>query len=147
MDWVIDTDALVRADDGDEDHEHCFNIMDLLGTIRQSDHYLVVDYDGIIEGQYRNNLQPVGWVYRFFRNFVNQAKVRYVSGRLTNRLSSGLDSLRFDPDDHIFVAVAYASKGRLVAEESDYTEAVVEYLSNEGVQVVDCQAALNAARA
>ena len=146
MDWVIDTDALVRADDGDEDHEHCFNIMDLLGTIRHSDHYLVVDYDGTIEEQYRNNLQPMGWVYRFFRNFVNQAKVRYVSGRLTNRLSIGLDSLRFDPDDHVFVAVAHVSKGRLVAEESDYTEAVVEYLSNEGVQVVDCQVALNAAR-
>ena len=65
MDWVIDTDVLVRAEGLDERHEHWFNINDLLGIIRQSDHYIVMDYDGAIEEQYRNNLQPLGWVYRF----------------------------------------------------------------------------------
>ena len=42
---------------------------------------------------------------------MNQAKIRYVSGRLTNRITGGLDSLHFDPDDHVFVAVAHATKG------------------------------------
>ena len=150
MDWVIDTDVLVRAEDGDENHEHCFNVMELLGIIRQSDHYLVVDYDGTIEQQYRENLQPLGWVSKFLKSFVNQAKVRYVSGSLINRITGRLDSLRFDSDDHIFVAVAHGTKGdsvgHLVAEESDYTDTVIEYLSGEGVQVMDCQAALAEAR-
>ena len=150
MDWVIDTDVLVRADEGDEDHEHSFNVMELLGIIRQSDHYLVLDYDGTIEEQYRNNLQPRAWMHRFLRNFVNRAKIRYVSGRLDNRLSNQLRSRQFDQDDDVFVAVAHATKGdsvgRLVAEESDYTDSVVEYLSSQGVQVMDCQAALAEAR-
>lgn len=146
MDWVIDTDVLVRAEGFDERHDHWFNINDLLGIIRQSDHYIVMDYDDAIEEQYRNNLQPLGWVSRLLRNFINQAKIRYVSGRLTNRLTDRLDSLHFDSDDHVFVAVAHASEGRLVAEESDYTDAVVNFLAAEGVQVIDCEAALNVAR-
>ena len=125
--------------------------MDLLGIIRQADYYLVVDYDGVIEQQYRDNLRPLGWVSKVLRNLVNQAKVRYVSGSLINRITGRLDSLRFDPDDHIFVAVAHATRGdsmgHLVAEESDYTDTVIEYLSREGVRVMDCQAALIAAKA
>ena len=96
MDWVIDTDVLVRAEEGDETHEHCFNVMYLLGIIRQSDHYLVMDHNGTIERQYRENLKPLRLVHRFLKNFVNQAKIRYVSGRLTNRLTSGLDLLHFE---------------------------------------------------
>ena len=63
-----------------------------------------------------------------------------------NRLTSGLDLLHFDPDDHVFVAVAHATKGSLVAEESDYTDAVVNFLAADGVHVMDCQAALAEAR-
>ena len=150
MDWVIDTEVLARAEGLDERHEHWFNVNELLGIIRQSDHYIVMDYDGTIDNQYRKNLQPLGWVHRFLRNFVNQAKIRYVSGRLTNQLSEGLDLLHFDPDDHVFVAVAHATRGdsvgRLVAEESDYNDSVIEYLFGQGVQVMDCQAALAEAR-
>ena len=116
MDWTIDTDVLVRVDTGDESHDHCFNVMDLLGIIRQSDHYIVVDQGGLIEGQYRNNLLQVGWVHRFLRNIINQAKIRFVSGSLTNRITGGLDSLHFDPDDHVFVAVAHATRGDSVGK-------------------------------
>ena len=150
MYWVIDTDVLVRAEEGDENHDHCFNVMYLLGIIRQPDHYLVMDHNGTIEEQYRNNLQPRGWAHRFLKDFFNQAKIRFVSGRLINRLTGRLDSLHFDPDDHVFVAVAHATKGdsmgKLIAEESDYTDAVIEYLSGEGVLVLGCQAALAEAR-
>ena len=93
MDWVIDTDMLVRAEEdkeGDEVHAHFFNVMELLGIIRRSDHYLVMDYDDRIKEEYRNNLQPRGWVSNFLKYFSNQAKVRYVSGRLTNRLTERL---------------------------------------------------------
>ena len=150
MDWVIDTDVLVRADEGDENHEHCFNVIDLLGIIRRSDHYLVVDYGGLIERQYRRKVPPRGLVSKILRNLVNQAKIFYVSGMLTNRITGGLDALHFDTDDHVFVAVAHATKGdstgKLVAEESDYNDDVVEYLAGEGVLVMRCQAALDQAR-
>ena len=147
MDWVIYTDVLVRAEGFDERHDHWFNINDLLGIIRQSDHYFVMDYGGAIKEQYRKNLAARGWVHRFLDKLINQAKIRYVSGKLTIRLTDRLDSLHFDSDDHIFVAVAHASRGRLVAEESDYTDAVVNFLVAEGVQVIGCEVALNAARA
>ena len=146
MDWVIDTDVLVGVDSGNEDHGHCLNVIHLLGIIRQSDHFIVIDHEGTIQRQYQKNLKRQGWVHRFLKDFVNQSKIRYESGKLNNRLTSKLNSLHFDPDDHVFVAVAYATRGdsvgRLVAEESDYTDSVIEYLLEQNVRVMDCSAAL-----
>ncbi len=142
MDWVIDTDVLVRAEDGDERHDHCFNVLGLLGVILKSGHDIVIDDCDKINSQYRNNLYATGLVYRFLKTFASRGQVRYVSGRLINRLSTELRRLGFDSDDDVFVAVATrTSSGRLVAEESDYTDSVVDYLSSEGLQVLDCQAA------
>ena len=143
MHWVIDTEVLACADRGKECHDHFFNVQQLLGTIRSSGHFIVVDHEGEIEKEYRDNLTSTGWVYKFLNSFSKRGKVLYLSGRLANRLTNGLRHLQFDPSDYPFVAVAKRdSTHLLVAEESDYTESVVEYLSGEGVQVVDCAAAL-----
>ena len=143
MDWVIDTDVLARADDGDEHHDHCFNVLQLLGTIRMSGHVIVVDYEGKIDREYRRNLDPAGMVNRLLIRLGKDNQIRYVSGQLNNRIERGLRHLRFDSDDDVFVAVATrTSTRRLVAEESDYSDPVVDYLLSEGVRVINCEVGL-----
>ena len=139
---MIDTDVLVRAEQGDERHDHCFNVLRLLGAIRASNHVIAVDDGDIINREYRRNLDSSGLVYRFLQSFASRGRVRYVSGRLTNRMSRDLRNLHFDPDDDVFVAVAsISSSGRLVAEETDYSVTIVDYLSNRGVRVINCEVA------
>ena len=143
MDWVIDTDVLARANDGDESHDHCFNVLQLLGTIRMSGHVIVVDDEGKVDREYRRNLDPAGMVNRLLIRLGKNNQMRYVSGRLTNRIERELRRLRFDSDDDVFVAVASrTSTGRLVAEESDYSTSVVDYLASEGIRVINCEVAL-----
>lgn len=143
MDWVIDTDVLVRADEFDERHDHFINVMQLLGTMLRSEHVIAVDYEHKIRKEYRENLDPAGWVHKLLRKFVKGGRVVYKSGKLTNRISRKLRLMNFDTDDDVFVAVAYRSSSRrLVAEESDYTDSIIDYLESEGVRIIDCKVAL-----
>ena len=59
MDWVIDTDVLVRAEGFDERHEHWFNINDLLGIIRQADHSIVMDYAVPLKNSIATTFNPL----------------------------------------------------------------------------------------
>ena len=143
MDWVIDTDVLSRADVGDENHDHCFNVVQLLATMRGSSHVIAMDSEGRIAGEYQRNLNSSGMVNKLLIRLGKDNQIRYVSGQLTNRIERGLRRLGFDSDDDVFVAVATrTSTGRLVAEESDYSDTVVGYLSSQGVRVIDCETAL-----
>ena len=139
---MIDTDVLVRAANGDEGHGHCFNVLQLLGTIRASGQVIVLDHNGYIDREYRRNLDQEGLVYRFLAMLASRGQIRYVSGSLNNRIARGLRRLSFDADDDVFIAVATrTTTHRLVAEESDYSDTVVDYLVSEGVRVIDCEAA------
>ena len=142
MDWVIDTDVLVRAEQGQAEHNHFLNIFQLLTGIRRLDDFLAVDHEGLIDREYRKNLPANGNIYRFLKDLAFRRRVLYLSGSLSQRISSGLRNLAFDVDDDVFVAVAHrTSSGRLVAEESDYSGAVIDFLSGYGVRVMDCNAA------
>ncbi len=139
---MIDTDVLARAEQGDERHDHCLNVLRLLGAIRASNHVIAVDDGDMINREYRKNLDSSGLVYRFLQSFASRGRVRHVSGRLTNRMSRDLRNRRFDPDDDVFVAVASRSSSeRLVAEETGYAVTIVDYLSNRGVRVINCEVA------
>ena len=143
MDWVIDTDVLARADCGDDCHDHCINVLQLLGTMRASGHVLVVDHELKVIEEYRRNLRPTGVVQKFLKKFADDGKIQYKSGRLVDRMSRKLRRMRFDADDDVFVAVAHgSSSGRLVAEESDYTDSVIDYLASQSVRVINCVTAL-----
>ena len=147
MEWVIDTEVLVHADRLDDRHDHWNHVFGLLDSIDRQNDFLAVDHEDIIRSQYDRNINRSGWVYKFVKKFISRDQILYVSGRLTNRVSSQLRSLHFDPDDDVFVAVATrTSTHRLVAEESDYNDSVIEYLSSVGVQVIDCTAASAEAR-
>ena len=143
MDWVIDTDVLARADVGDENHDHCFNVLQLLATMRGSSHVIAMDSEGRIAGEYQRNLNSRGMVNRLLVRLAKDNQIRYVSGRLKIRNTQGLRRLGFDADDDVFVAVASrTSTGRLIAEESDYSATIVDYLLSEGVRVINCEVAL-----
>ena len=142
MEWVIDTDVLVRAQNYDDNHDHWSIVMTLLSYIGDRDHFLAVDDQHIILGEYYDNLQPNGWVQKLIGLQIARKRVNYRTGRLGANISRGLRELRFDTDDDVFIAVAIRTPtGSLVAEESDYTPDVISFLSSHGVRVMDCQAA------
>ena len=146
MDWVIDTDVLVRADRYDENHDHWVRVSGLLSAIDRLSHTLVVDNEDKIKNEYDRNLNNSGWVRRYIQRFTFRGQVRYVSGSLYNRIYNRLRALRFDADDDVFIAVATrTTTHRLVAEESDYSTSVVDYLASEGVRVINCETAVTEA--
>ncbi len=127
----------------DEGHAHYFNVMGLLDAMWSSGQVIVVDDGYRIEREYLRNMDSESWAYRYYLRFSRSNRVRHVSGRLPNRISRGLRRLTFDSDDDVFVAVAHrTSSGRLVAEESDYSTSVVDYLASEGIRVINCEVAL-----
>ena len=139
MDWVIDTDVLVRADNLENGHEHYLYVFRLLSAMDSLGDRLAVDYQYRVLGEYRNNLSPNGFVGKLLNKFTTRNRIHYVSGELSRQLSAGLRTLGFDNDDDVFVAVASkTTNGLLVAEESGYSDSVVYYLSEHGVRVVDC---------
>jgi len=138
--WVIDTDVLVRAEDLAIDHG--MNIFQMLGRLTDGNHRIVVDYTHQVLGQYYGNLSPTGWVIKILKQLATRGQINYVSGNVPRNLSEGLDSLRFDIDDYVFVGVTSRSADRvLVAEESDYSPDVVRFLSDHGISVINCSAA------
>ena len=139
MDWVIDTDVLVRADNLGNGHDHWSNVMDLLSSMDRLGHSLVVDYEHKILGQYYSNLTRHGWIIKLLGKFSTRGRIRFVSGGLSDSTYTGLRTRGFHDDDDVFVAVtSNSSSGLLVAEESDYSQPVVEFLLERGIRVVDC---------
>ena len=139
MDWVIDTDVLVRAENLANGHDHWLNVFRLLSSMDSLNHLLAMDHSHKVMGEYRRNLSPNGWVGKLLAKFAKRGKVRYLSGELPNRIYAGLRSLGFDEDDDVFVAVATRTTNKLlVAEESDYSQPVVDFLLEHRVRVVDC---------
>jgi hypothetical protein len=143
MEWVIDTQVLVRADENNNSHDHLFNVAHLLDSMVRFGHFLSVDIEGRIQGEYRRRLNPNGYVQEYLHYLVSRGRVNYYAGQLTNNVRRGLRSLRFDKDDDVFVGVAARiSGGKLVAEESDYTLEVIQFLSVHDIHVMDCAAAV-----
>ena len=139
MDWVIDTDVLVRADNLVNGHNHWFNVIGILRDMYIRGHSLSIDHEGVIDSQYRRNLGPRGLVYKFLGMLASRGQIRYLSGQLPRGIDVGLRALGFDIDDDVFVAVtSRTSSGLLVAEESDYCQPVVDFLLEHRIRVVDC---------
>ena len=138
MDWVIDTDVLVRANDNVEDHDHWTNVFRLLDAMDRGGDSIVVDYNHEINRQYRDNLTAQGWVIKFINKFARTGQTKFVSGYLTRRLTARIRAIGFHDDDEVFIGAASNSSGALLAEESDYTPEVISILSEHGVVVMDC---------
>ena len=135
--WVIDTDVLVHAHNPSE--ELYLDTQGLIQMVRQL-HHIALDHQEFILNQYESNLSgEVG-----YRHWINAMwklnKIAFRDGRLPNRHRNHLLSeLRFDDDDLSFVAVASRGISKLlVTEDSDYSEQVRDYLTEElGVEILD----------
>lgn len=149
--WVIDTNILYIASNF-RPRAKMLQVHHLLTTIWETpQHKVAVDSEGKIEAEYkrcfsisngRNEFQCQWWIYI---KQIARKTVTY-SGNLSNKHTNYLiRRLRFHNDDLPFVGVASKTKDKLlVAEESDYTSQVREYLKNNlQVQVMSIEEADN----
>ena len=146
--WVVDPRVLKRADDLSGDVELTLTVQAFLFELLQR-HSIALDAEEHIWGEYQRNFPPQSYIRRWWTAMVRKGKVVTRCGKLDYRPEKHLlEKLRFHDDDLPFVAVASKGKDRLlVAQESDYTEGVVQYLSYElHVKVVGITEALNIAR-
>ena len=140
MDWVIDTDVLARADAISIEHGHYFNVSYLLGHIRETSQSIAVDDQYVIFGEYHRTLRRNGPMIVFLTSLAQRGLVRYVSGNVPRKIQAGLAKLGFHDDDYVFVGVASRASGKtLVAEETDYSVAVVSLLVDHDITVVGCE--------
>lgn len=146
--WVVDTWVLYRA------AELSFDAQELLLNILAR-HSLAFDDRGHIEDEYlrcmRRTEREVGtragsrFIKQWFDKLAERKKRYFYSGQLQARHRRALERLRFDSSDMPFVAVCYRTPDKLlVSEDSDYNEAVKEYLNEEmGIQVLTIAEALS----
>ncbi len=128
VEWVLDTWVLVKA--GDIDFEGWWDAVDLLDEISRR-HRLALDTERSIDAEYLRNIKPRTIVARWWTDIQRRTgrTVRYSSTPHKRDSSHLLNRLHFDSSDLKFVAVASKTSSRLlVAEESDYTEEVKNYL-------------------
>jgi len=104
----------------------------LIQAIRQS-HHIAVDHQGRIQAEYEKNLRDSVIFRLWIAAMWKLNKVMFRDGQLSNRHYDHLvGQLRFDNDDLPFVAVASRGVSKLlVTEDSDYSEQVREYLTEE----------------
>lgn len=142
--WVIDTWVLYQVSN--------FNFVAyhfLTSVLLKPQHKLATDNEGKIEKEYKkcfanpqSEFQRAWWIHT---KWIARKVVSY-SGKLYNAHTNYLiERLRFHNDNLPFVGVASKTRERfLVAEESDYTTEVREYLKNKlQIQVMSVEEADN----
>lgn len=139
--WTIDTHVLYKAADNEFPA-----IRFLLNVLKR--HKAAFDHEGHIEKEYRacfNSTQRdkkpgSPFIKKWFAEVVAKKARIFFSGKLSERHKGALLSLDppFDDDDLPFVAVCAQTQSKLlVAEETDYSEPVKDYLSREmGIRVL-----------
>ena len=132
-DWTIDTNVLYVAAELDMD------AVEFLMLIRREKDIITLDFEGHIEGEYQNcfasirsSRKPGGeFVKKWFKIIVAKG-VQKFSGRLPAKGRHQLRKLRFDQSDWPFVAVCAQTESKcLVSEDSDYTDAIKQFLGED----------------
>jgi hypothetical protein len=112
-------------------------------------HHLALDYNNVILTQYQHAVGrcrsqpgrlPPEWLQKWIAEVIAKGNIYYHDGKVPNKHWKPLLAapLAFDDDDETFVGVAYRTPDKLlVSEESDYSDEVKQYLSEEtGIQVL-----------
>ena len=128
--FTIDTEILKAATDDDD--ERYGQAIGLCEDIAEA-HRIGLDHDDAIHREYAPWLNASKYLTKWYWKIRNRGRACFCHGCLpAPHTSCLLEGLKFHDDDLKFVAVAYNSgHGILVAEESDYTDAVREYLAQE----------------
>ncbi len=145
---VLDTWALKISQDCN--HAKALQTLSLLEEIKQG-HQITLDHGRSVLAQYFNNTPANSHAGQWLKLILSRSnKIFWRTGRLSNRHEVELvEGLGFDTSDLIFVALASEGPDKLlVAEESDYTPEIKEYLAdNLGVSVLTIEEALAAVKA
>jgi len=139
-DWTIDTWVLYKV------VEYNFCAASFIETIINKQHYIVMDSEGKIDAEYRKCFSSVSnEARRALSKWYRSMRKRIYSHCLDEDCKRKLEEFEFDQDDWPFVGVCVKSNDKnLVAEESDYTDEVKNYLINDlGINVLSVQHALD----
>jgi len=134
--WVVDTCVLRISQDPHDPRS--LDALALLHLIKASDR-LAVDHGRAIVKQYMKHVPPKSHAGQWLKSMLSRAdKVIFYPACLCARHRSALSALHFDPDDLVFVATASESVDKkLVSEDSDYSQTVMQYLEqNLGIHVL-----------
>ena len=146
--WVVDTWALRITQDCR--HPKSLQALALLEEIKQK-HRIALDHGRLVLGQYSDNAPGNTHAGQWLKLMLSRSdKLYFRTGKLSRRHEDQLlGGLHFDRSDLVFVALASQGPDRiLVAEESDYTPQVREYLASElKVSVLTVEEALKTSRA
>ncbi len=144
--WVLDTWALRIAQDCK--HPKSLQTLTLLEEIKQK-HRIACDHGRLVLAEYFKNTPGNTHAGQWLNLVLSRSnKIFFRTGKLSNRHESHLiERLNFDRSDLVFVALASEGPDKLlVAEESDYSPEVREYLAAElGVSVLTIENALEVA--
>lgn len=134
LEWVIDTWVLYAASDFQVSDRAYTSEHFLAMILLKGQHKVAVDNEGKIEAEYKrcfdnpkNEFQHRWWIHI---NWMANKVVKSYSGNLNKKdVDHLIKRLHFHDDDLPFVGVASKTKDKLlVAEESDYTPKVRDYL-------------------
>lgn len=150
MRLTIDTNILMKAYAATDDYSlECASF--IMGFYNNKEHLITFDYDGKIRKEYFDNLSENEQFIKLYTALEHQQRFDFVSGNLYSQHKKQMISLGFhEPEDHVFVAVAFHSDQIIITEESDYgkgpsskandpkKQAVLAYLKNiMALQVFD----------
>ena len=141
--WVVDTRVLAKCNDTD-----CVDCVDCTGFLHKLliEGKLCLDPEEEIVTEYNRYIKPRSYLFWWWHKMIGQAgHLSYCSSKLSIKHKNRLvNDLGFHDDDIKFVGVATRSADKLlVSGDSDYNQAICEYLMNEfGVRVMTPDIAL-----
>lgn len=122
--YVVDTCILVNAN---QDMGEAFPIVKLLITLLNG-HEICLDSEGEILKEYENNGLYEGFSGEWYKNMQRSARITYVKKTIGRKPKNELLRMRFDPDDIKFVATAHVCGKRIISNDTDYNEEIINYL-------------------
>ncbi|MBU7047783.1 MAG: PIN domain-containing protein [Theionarchaea archaeon] len=137
--YVIDTCILVEAN---KDMKRAFQTMRLLMAVLER-HRMCLDTGREILKEYEKNGIYEGFSGIWFKNMQREAKIDYVKKKIEKRQKKELIKLKFDKNDIKFVATANTCGNRIISDDSDYNDKVIQYLKERmGITVYDSDSEL-----
>lgn len=138
-DWTIDTWVLYEV----ANVNLCAS--SFIYTVLRKQHYIVLDHEKEIQGEYERCFNSLNnQASRALRKWFRSVLKRNFSNCLDEKCKIRLKALVFDQDDWPFIGVCVKSANKnLVAEESDYTLEIREYLNGLKINVLSVEEALD----
>lgn len=120
MQLVIDTNIWIKALSNDDDYDlTCDRV--LLGFLNKGNLQLALDDKWEIENEYMDNLQNNRRYQSIMCQLDKTQRKTWNSSHIPQKHLNKLDELKFhEPEDRVFVGVAFNTDKQIITEDSDY---------------------------